>query len=170
MAFIIGEDRNQISLLPNTLDDFVDEDNPARVIDAYIDSLDLQQLGFVTYSGNSPGQRPYRRSGLLKLYVYCYMSGIRSSRKMEMEATRNIDIMWLIGKISPDHGTLSAFMKDNKAGIKRLFREFTLFLKGFGLIDVELVAIDGTKIKANSAKNKHYNKNIIKKKVAYYDS
>lgn len=170
MAFIIGEDRNQISLLPNTLDDFVDEDNPVRVIDAYIDSLDLQQLGFVTYSGNSPGQRPYRRSDLLKLYVYCYMSGIRSSRKMEMEATRNIEIMWLIGKISPDHGTLSAFMKDNKAGIKRLFREFTLFLKGFGLIDGELVAIDGTKIKANSAKNKHYNENIIKKKLAYYDS
>lgn len=170
MAFIIGEDRNQISLLPNTLDDFVDEDNPVRVIDAYVDSVDLQKLGFVTYSGNSPGQRPYKRSDLLKLYIYCYMNGIRSSRKMESEATRNVEVMWLVGKIRPDHGTLSAFMKDNKAAIRRLFKEFTLFLKGFGLINGELVAIDGTKIKANSAKRRHYNENIIKKKLEYYDS
>ena len=98
------------------------------------------------------------------------MNGIRSSRKMETEATRNIELMWLIRKIRPDHGTLSAFMKDNRAAIKGLFKEFTLFLKGYGLIDGELVVIDGTKIKANSAKSKHYNENIIKKKLEYYDS
>jgi len=133
MAFIVGENRNQVNLLPNTLDDFVDENNPVRVIDAYVDSLDLEQLGFVAYSGNKPGQKPYRRTDLLKLYIYCYMNSVRSSRKMEAEAGRNIEVMWLIGKIQPDHGTLSAFMKNNKAPIKSLFREFTLLLKGIGL-------------------------------------
>ena len=170
MPFIQGENRNQISLLPNTLEDFVDEDNPVRVIDAYVDTLDLKQLGFITYSGDRPGQKPYRRSDLLKLYIYCYMNGIRSSRKMETEATRNIEVMWLVGKITPDHGTLSTFMKDNRSAITRLFRDFTLMLKGFGLINGNLVAIDGTKLKANSAKSNHYNENIIKKKLEYFDA
>lgn len=167
MPFILGEDREQINLLPYTLDDFVSEDNPVRVIDAYVDSLNLEDLGFVIYSGNSAGQKPYRRQDLLKLYIYCYMNKIRSSRMMETEAARNIELMWLIGKIKPDHGTLSSFMKINKNAIKQLFKEFTLMLKGFGLIDGDLVAIDGTKIKASSAKNKHYNENIIKEKLEY---
>ena len=94
-------------MLPNTLEDYVDEDNPVRVIDAYVDTLGLNRLGFITYNGNRPGQRPYRRSDLLRLYIYCYMNGIRSSRKMETEATGNIEVMWLVGKITPDHGTLS---------------------------------------------------------------
>lgn len=85
------------------------------------------------------------------------------SDRLETEAKRNIELMWLVGKVTLNHGTLSAFMKNNKKAIKRLFKEFTLFLKGFGLIDGELVAIDGTKIKASSAKNKHYNHNIIKR-------
>lgn len=170
MPFIQGENRNQISLLPNTLEDFVDDDNPVRVIDAYVDTLDLKRLGFITYSGHRPGQKPYRRTDLLKLYIYCYMNGIRSSRKMETEASRNVEVMWLTKKITPDHGTLSAFMKDNKSAIKRLFREFTLMLKGFGLVNGNLVAIDGTKLKANSAKSNHYNENIIKKKLEYFDA
>ncbi|WP_335382116.1 transposase [Neobacillus drentensis] len=85
-------------------------------------------------------------------YIYCYMNKIRSSRLMETEVTRNIELMWLIGKIKPDHGTISSFMKINKNAIKQLFKGFTLMLKGFGLIDGTLVAIDGTKIKASSAK------------------
>lgn len=170
MPFILGEDRNQINLLPNTLEDFVSADNPVRVIDAYVDSLNIEDLGFVIYSGNNAGQKPYRRQDLLKLYIYCYMNKIRSSRMMEAEATRNIELMWLIGKIKPDHGTLSSFMKINKNAIKQLFKEFTLMLKGFGLIDGTLVAIDGTKIKASSAKNKHYNENIIKEKLEYYEA
>jgi len=170
MPFILGEDRNQITLLPYTLDDYVSEDNPVRVIDAYVNSLNLEELGFVIYSGNRAGQKPYRRQDLLKLYIYCYMNKIRSSRMMETEVTRNIELMWLIGKIKPDHGTISSFMKINKKAIKQLFKEFTLMLKGFGLIDGILVAIDGTKIKANSAKNKHYNENIINEKLEYYEA
>lgn len=170
MSYILGEDRNQLNLSPNTLEDFVDEENPVRVIDAYVDSLNLEELGFVIYSGNKAGQKPYRRKDLLKLYLYCYMNKIRSSRMMEIEATRNIELMWLIGKIKPDHGTISSFMKINKKAIKQLFKEFTLMLKGFGLIDGTLVAIDGTKLKASGAKNKHYNENIINEKLGYYEA
>ncbi|MDY0407165.1 IS1182 family transposase [Virgibacillus sp. 179-BFC.A HS] len=169
MPYIEGEDRHQIYLLPNTLDDFVNEENPVRVIDAYIDSLNLEELGFQVYSGTKAGQKPYRREDLLKLYLYCYMNGIRSSRKMETETKRNIELMWLIGKLQPDHGTLSAFMKNNKTAIKKLFKEFTLMLKGFGLIDGQLVAIDGTKLKANCSKKQHFNANIISKKLDHID-
>jgi transposase len=108
--------RNHLNLLPNTLEDFVDEDNPVRVIDAYVDRLNMEELGFVVYSGFKAGQKPYRRQDLLKLYIYCYMNKIRSSRMMEIEATRNMELMWLIGKIKPDHGTISSFMKINKNG------------------------------------------------------
>ncbi|MDF2684313.1 MAG: transposase [Brevibacillus sp.] len=169
MPFIEGEDRDQIHLLPYTLDDFVHGENPVRVIDAYVDSLFLDELGFQVYSGAKAGQKPYRREVLLKLYLYCYMNGIRSSRKMETETTRNIELMWLIGKLQPDHGTLSAFMRNNQAAIKKLFREFTLMLKGFGLINGQLVAIDGTKIKANCSKKQHLNDNIISKKLEHID-
>ncbi len=169
MPYIEGEDRYQIHLLPNILDDFVEEENSVRVIDAYVDSLTLEELGFQVYSGTKAGQKPYHRKDLLKLYLYSYMNGIRSSRKMETETKRNIELMWLIGKLQPDHGTLSAFMKNNRMAIKRLFKEFTLLLKGFGLIDGQLVAIDGTKLKASCSKKKHYNANIISKKLEYID-
>jgi len=170
MPFILGEDRFQIKLLPNILDDYVSENNPVRVIDAYVDSLRLEELGFKVFEGTRPGQKPYMREDILKIYIYCYTNRIRSSRRMETETKRNIELMWLVKKISPDHGTLSAFMKNNKAAIKKLFKGFILFIKGLGLIDGNLLAIDGTKLKANSAKNKHFNENIIKKKVEYYES
>jgi len=169
MPYIEGEDRYQIHLLPNTLGDFVEEENPVRVIDAYVDHLALEELGFQVYSGTKAGQKPYRREDLLKLYLYCYMNGIRSSRKMESETKRNIELMWLIGKLQPDHGTLSAFMKNNQTAIKKLFKEFTLLLKGFGLIDGQLVAIDGTKLKASCSKKQHYNANIVSKKLEYIE-
>jgi transposase len=170
MPFIEGQDRNQMTLLPNTLEDYVSEDNLVRVIDAYVNSIDLEDMGFTIFTGQKAGQRPYKRRDLLKLYIYCYMNRIRSSRRVEIEATRNIELMWLIGKISPDHGTISSFMKNNRDSIKKLFKEFSLMLKGFGLIDGNLMAIDGTKIKANCAKSKHYNENIISKKMEYYES
>ena len=170
MPFILGEDRFQIKLLPNILDDYVGQNNPVRVIDAYVDSLCLEDLGFKIFNGARPGQKPYKREDILKIYIYCYTNRIRSSRRMETETKRNIELMWLVKKISPDHGTLSSFMKNNKAAIKKLFKCFILFIKGLGLIDGNLLAIDGTKLKANSAKNKHFNENIIKKKVEYYES
>jgi len=165
MPYVEGEDRHQIYLLPNTLDDIVEEESHVRVIDTYVDSLVLEELEFRVYSGTKAGQKPYHREDLLKLYLYCYMNGIRSPRKMENETKRNIELMWLIGKLQPDHGILSDFMKNNQSAIKKLFREFTLMLKGFGLIDGQLVAIDGTKIKANCSKKHHINATIIGKKL-----
>lgn len=129
MPYIEGANRKQINFFPYTLDDYVSEDNPVRVIDAYVDSLNLEELGFEVFSAQDAGQKPYRREDLLKLYIYCYLNRIRSSRAMEAEATRNTEVMWLIGRITPDHGTLSAFMKNNKKAIKQLFKEFTLMLK-----------------------------------------
>lgn len=100
MPYVEGADRKQINLFPNTLDDYVSEDNPVRVIDCYVDSLNLEELGFEVFSDQNAGQKPYRRENLLKLYIYCYMNRIRSSRAMEAEANRNTEVMWLI------HGTI----------------------------------------------------------------
>ena len=170
MTFILGEDRFKIKLLPNILDDYVSENNPVRVIDAYVESLRLEELGFKVFEGTRTGQKAYKREDILKKKIYCYTNRIRSSRRMETETKRNIELMWRVKKISPNHGTISAFMKNNKVAIKKLFKGFILFIKGLGLIDGNLLAIDGTKLRANSAKNKHYNENIINKKVEYYES
>lgn len=150
MAYLTGEDRYQISLISKSLDDFIDEDNPVRVIDAYVDSINLERLGFVEYSSTKSGQQPYRRLDLLKIILYCYMNKIRSSRMIESETKRNIELMWLTGSLSPDHGTISGFIKENKLAVKELFKEYVLLLKGLALIDGDVVAIDGTKIKVFS--------------------
>jgi transposase len=138
-----------MTLLPNTLEEYVSKDNTVRIIDAYVNSIDLEDMGFAIFSGQKAGQRPYKRRDLLKLYIYCYMNRIRSSHRVEIEAARNIELIWLVGKIPPDHGTISSFMKNNRDSIKKLFKEFSLMLKGFELIDGSLMAIDGTNIKAN---------------------
>jgi len=169
MAYIEGNDRYQGSLIPRSLDEIIDENNPVRVIDAYVDSVVLNELGFKTYAGNSRGQRPYKREDLLKIILYCYMNKIRSSRGIEQETKRNIELMWLTGGINPDHGTISGFIKDNKEAIKELFKSYVLLLRGLALIDGQLVAIDGTKIKASNAKGKHFNQNKIKIKLEYYE-
>ncbi|MBB6450233.1 transposase [Geomicrobium halophilum] len=117
MPYTEGEDRHQI--ISCQIRCFVEEENPVRVIDTYVESLSLEELGFHMYSSTKAGQKPYRRGDLLTLYLYCYMNGIRSSRKMETETKRNIELMWLIGKLQPDHGILSVFMKNNQKSIKK---------------------------------------------------
>ena len=107
MAYIIGEDRNQVQLVSVSLDDLIDQDNPVRVVDAYVDSLDLVELGFTVYDGKRKGQAPYRRADLLKLHIYGYLNKIRSSRCLEVEAKRNLELMWLVNTITPDHGTIA---------------------------------------------------------------
>lgn len=135
-------------MITTSLDDLIDKDNSVRVIDAYVESLNLQELGFTEYSGSSRGQAPYRRSDLLKLHIYGYLNKIRSSRALEVEARRNLELMWLINSITPDHGTISGFEQKNKEAFHNTLRNLTLILKGWGLIDGKLVAIDGTKIRA----------------------
>lgn len=170
MAYINGEDRYQTTFLVTCIDDFVDENNPVRAIDAFVNVLDLERLGFITYDDNKPGQCPYDRKQLLKLHIYGYMNGIRSSRKLETESKRNIELMWLINKLTPDHGTISSFVKDNKKAFRQVLKEFSLILKGWGLIDGKLVAIDGTKLRAVNSKKNHITLETLNKKIKYIES
>ncbi len=167
MAYIIGEDRNQVQFLSVSLDDLIDQDNPVRVIDAYLDSLDLVELGFTVYDGKHKGQAPYRRSDLLKLHIYGYLNKIHSSRCLEVEAKRNLELMWLVNAITPDHGTIAGFVQKNKAAFHKVLRDLTLILKGWGLIDGKLVAIDGTKIRAQNSKHHCITQSGLEKKIAY---
>ncbi len=167
MAYIIGEDRNQVQFVSVSLDDLIDQGNPVRVMDAYVDSLDLAELGFTVYDGKHKGQAPYRRSDLLKLHVYGYLNKIRSSRCLEVEAKRNLELMWLINAITPDHGTIAGFVQKNKAAFHKVLRDLTLILKGWGLIDGKLVAIDGTKIRAQNSKHNCITQSGLEKKIAY---
>lgn len=169
MAFILGVDGNQKSIITSSLDEFIDAENSVRVLDAYVESLDLGSLGFKTYAGNNRGQSPYLRTDLLKLHIYGYFNGIRSSRKLETESKRNLELMWLINSIKPDHGTIAAFVSENKAAFKKVLRELTLVLKGWGLVDGKLIAIDGTKIRAQNSKNRCVTKSTLDKKIEYAD-
>lgn len=169
MAYLEGNSRNQISYVSTSLDELISRDNPVRVIDAFIDSLDLKVHGFVVHSPHKPGQRPYRRSDLLKIIMYGYFNKIRSSRALEIETKRNLELMWLINQITPDHGTISLFLKENRKAFQSVTREFTLMLKGWGLVEGKLVAIDGTKIKAQNSRHKLITDNILKNKIKYID-
>ena len=113
MAYIVGKDRTQVNLVTMSLDELIDIENPVRAIDAYVDSLNLTELGFKEYSGTSRGQAPYMRSDLLKLHIYGYLNKIRSSRSLEVECKRNLELMWLINSITPDHGTIAGFVQKN---------------------------------------------------------
>ena len=167
MAYINGLDRNQVQMINASLDDFIAQDNPVRVIDAYVNSLDLKKLGFIVYDGNNKGQAPYRCSDLLKLHIYGYMNKVRSSRSLEAEAKRNLELMWLVNGITPDHGTIAGFVKKNKKAFHQALRDLTLILKGWGLIDGKLVAIDGTKIRAQNSKSNCITLGGLEKKIAY---
>lgn len=169
MAYIVGVDRNQTRMVTTSLDALIDEDNPVRVIDAYVDSLDLIELGFEQYSGTNRGQAPYRRSDLLKLHIYGYLNKIRTSRSLEIECKRNLELMWLINAITPDHGTIAGFVKNNRDAFHATLRNLTLILKGWGLIDGKLIAIDGTKIRAQNSKHNCITKSGLEKKIAYAD-
>ena len=170
MSSLVGEDRNQCSFIPRSMDEMIDENNAVRVIDAFVDSVELSELGFRIYEATNRGQRPYQRDDLLKIVLYFYMNKIRSSRSIEQECKRNIELMWLTGGLTPDHGTISSFIKDNKDAVKELFKRYVLLLKGLALVDGDLVAIDGTKIRASNAKNKHFNQNKINIKLVYYEN
>ncbi len=170
MAYIVGVDRNQTRMITTSLDDLIDKDNSVRVIDVYVDSLDLHELGFTEYSGSNRGQAPYRRCDLLKLHIYGYLNKIRSSRALEIEAKRNIELMWLINSITPDHGTIAGFVQKNKSAFHNTLRNLTLILKGWGLIDGKLIAIDGTKIKAQNSKHNCITQSGLDKKIEYAEA
>ena len=146
--FIQGANRDQLVLMPERLDDFVDEDNPVRVIDAYVESLDLGQLGFEGVEPCATGRPGYHPAALLKLYLYGYFNRIQSSRRLERETQRNVELMWLLERLMPDFKTIADFRKDNGMAIRRVCRDFVRLCRKLDLFTQALVAIDGSKFKA----------------------
>lgn len=142
MGYISGESRHQITLFPDSIDEYVGEENSVRVIDTYVDSLDLNELGITKATPKDTGRPPYSPQDMLKLYIYGYMNRIRSSRRLETETKRNIEVMWLLKKLSPDHKTIARFRSDNAKSLKKIFRDFVKLCIGLGLYGKELAAID----------------------------
>lgn len=159
--FIEGENRSQSSLLPESLEDYVTEDNPVRVIEAFIEELDFAQLGFQRVKPKATGRPAYHPSILLKIYVYGYLNRIHSSRRLESEAHRNVELMWLTGRLMPDFKTIADFRKDNGEAIKNVCKRFVLICRRLNLLSEALVAIDGSKFKAIN----HYDKNFSRTKI-----
>ncbi|MDR1815459.1 MAG: transposase [Clostridiales Family XIII bacterium] len=159
-----GKSRKQI-FLPNCIDDYVEPYSPVRVIDLFVDTLDLKALGFKRAVPASTGRPSYAPGDLLKLYIYGYMNKMRSSRRLMTECRRNMEVMFLLNELTPDFRTISDFRKDNPEPIREVFREFTKFCSDHGLYKKELIAIDGTKVRAQNAGDKCYNKDILLKKL-----
>ncbi len=144
MDYIRGVTRNQVILFPETVEDYITEDNPVRFIDAFVSSLDLGELGFMRAQPAETGRPAYDPSDLLRLYLYGYLNRVRSSRMLERETKVNLEVMWLLGKLRPDFKTIADFRRDNLKAIKQVCREFTLLCRKLKLFGGELVAIDGS--------------------------
>ena len=154
--FVAGSDRTQSTLLPECLDDFIDDSNPVRVIDAFVDALDLAELGFDRVEPAATGRPSYHPSVLLKLYIYGYLNRVQSSRRLEREAGRNVEVMWLLGQLAPDHKTIADFRKDNGGAIKKVCARFVELCRRLGLLSKASVAIDGSKFKAVNNRDKNF--------------
>jgi transposase len=151
--FVEGEDRTQSTLFPERLDDYISEDNPVRVIEAFVDELDLKVLGFEGIEPRTTGRPAYHPLTLLKLYIYGYLNRIQSSRRLERESQRNVEVMWLTRRLMPDHKTIAAFRKNNGKALRGVCRDFVVLCRGLSLFTESLVAIDGSKFKAVNNRN-----------------
>lgn len=165
MKYIEGEARNQEILFPESVEDYIEEENPVRFIDAYVDRIDLKKYQFKHARPSWTGRPPYNPGDLLKLYIYGYLNRIRSSRALEQECKRNLEVMWLIRKLTPDFKTIADFRKENKEGIKRIFREFIQICKRLNLFEGELLAIDSSKFKAVNSKKRNFNQKKLKERI-----
>jgi transposase len=164
-GFIEGEDRTQATLFPDRIDDYVGEDSPVRVVDVFIDDLDISGLGFRT-EPNATGRPSYHPKMMLKLYVYGYLNRVQSSRRLEREAQRNVELMWLTGRLAPDFKTIADFRKDNGEAIRLVCREFVMLCRKLGLLNNTLVAIDGSKFKAVNSRDKNFTRAKMKRRLA----
>ncbi len=166
--FIEGLDRSQATLLPDCIDDYVAEDNPVRAIDAFVDMLDLAALGF-DVEPEATGRPGYHPAVMLKIYVYGYLNQVQSSRRLERECTRNLELIWLTGQLKPDFKTIADFRKDNGPAIKKVCRQLVAFCRDINLLDASIVAIDGSKFKAVNAKAKSYTREKLRRRMAEID-
>jgi len=164
-GYIQGDDRNQATLFPESLDDYVGEHDPVRVIDVFVADLDISGLGFRA-EPNDTGRPAYDPRTLLKLYIYGYLNRVHSSRRLEREAQRNIELMWLTGRLAPDFKTIADFRKDNGEAIRLVCREFVMLCKKLNLLSDALVAIDGSKFKAVNNRDKNFTRAKMKRRLA----
>ena len=161
MGHIAGADRAQMLLLPEAVEDYVGPDNPVRFIDAFVDGLDLAAAGFVRVAPKPTGRPGYAPTGLLKLYIYGYLNRVRSSRRLEAEARRNIEVIWLVRSLKPDFKTIADFRRENRAAFRAVFREFVVLCRGLDLFGRELLAVDGTRIKAVNNKDRNFTRGAL---------
>jgi transposase len=170
MAYVAGEDRHQATLLPPVLDDYVDDKSSVRVVDAFVDGLDFTILGFERAAPASTGRPAYDPRDLLKLYVYGYLNEIRSSRRLERECKRNIELMWLVRRLAPDHKTVADFRRDNGPAIVGACRAFVLFCRDQGVFAAKLVSIDGAKFRAAASQNRVLDRRRIAEEAEKIDA
>ena len=162
--FVQGEARAQMSLLPECLDDFVPKDNPVRVVEAFVDTLPLEKLGFSGVVPQVTGRPSYHPTVMLKIYLYGYLNRVHSSRRLERECQRNVELMWLTGRLAPDFKTIANFRKDNGRGIRRVCQEFVSFCRDFGLTSKTTVVIDGSKFKGVNNRDRNYTPGKLKRR------
>jgi len=164
--FVEGADRGQNTLFPECLEDWIGENNPVRVIDVFVDELDLAELGFDGIDPEATGRPSYHPSVLLKLYIYGYLNRIQSSRRLEREAGRNVEVMWLTGRLAPDHKTIADFRKDNGRAIRQVCARFVALCRTLGLLTQASVAIDGSKFKAVNNRDKNFTRAKMERRMA----
>jgi transposase len=164
--FVEGAVRGQSTLLPECLDDWIDENNPVHVIDAFVDALDLAELGFEGVAPAATGRPGYHASVLLKLYIYGYLNRVQSSRRLEREAGRNVEVMWLLGRLVPDHKTIADFRKDNGSALRKVCARFVELCRKLGLLAKASVAIDGSKFKAVNNRDRNFTRAKVERRRA----
>ena len=164
--FVQGMDRQQTTLLPECLDDFIDESNPVRAVDVFVDALDLRDLGFTSVDPAETGRPAYHPSPLLKLYIYGYLNRVQSSRRLERECQRNLEVMWLTGRLAPDHKTIADFRKDNGSAIKKVCAQFVALCRQMELLANASVAIDGSKFKAVNSRDNNFTAAKMQRRLA----
>jgi transposase len=164
-AFVQGAARGQVALLPECLDDWVDESNSVRAVDVFVDALDLRDLGFASIDPAATGRPAYHPATMLKLYIYGYLNRVQSSRRLEHEAGRNLEVIWLLGKLAPDHKTIADFRKDNGPAIKKVCAQFVELCRQMGLLANASVAIDGSKFKAVNSRDNNFTKGKLDRRL-----
>src|SRR5256884_1634418 len=162
--FVEGTDRGQSTLFPECLEDWIDEDNPVRVIDVFVEELDLGELGFGGVDPEATGRPSYHPSVLLKLYIYGYLNRVQSSRRLEREASRNVEVMWLTGRLVTGHKTIADFRKDNGPAIRKVCAQFVALCREMGLLTKASVAIDGSKFKPVNNRDKNFTQGKIQRR------
>jgi transposase len=170
MTHIAGHDRCQTLLLPESLDDYVGPENPVRFIEAFVGGLDLTAAGFIRVAAKRTGRPGYAPGDLLKLYIYGYLNRVRSSRRLEAETHRNIEVIWLLRHLKPDFKTIADFRRDNRNAFRPIFRQFVLLCRQLDLFGRELLAVDGTRIKAVNNKDRNFTHASLTKFIELADA